>query len=511
MTPISHNCTPNLASDGREISIWQSGKRLLLDRFTLDLLRDATTYVVELDANCDHGYRPVKRSVSLLEGPPWWPNAGLKHVVVSRLRQLGYRVSLWHSSFAPRRLIRRRWSPTPSQLPTDEDFLNFAAIGENFLLRHDSGRVDVAWLIAQAGLGFEDVWIAVLTGTEQEAKSLASRLSRWVPDVALALGNIAPDHRPRVVVGTVGGLAQRVLDFEKSDVLFVPNALQGITYKNEFPILQVDSRFRLIGFLRSDIQTSRQESDRLITTFGPWNVEMPAHGHYPLPVSVAWQRIHAPAVADIDSVWALKRAGYIEHAPRNRRIASLAETLVLRIWEDVNRLSPGLAALSEVVCEPRVVVVSDTIDHVLRLAEHLPDWPVFVPPGFITDGLPPKFRRILAERNTICPSGPLHIATLSALADVDLADVDVLIWAGGGKGRPVLRASNRIVHNSRKRQLILVDVIDAHNPTLLRWSRRRRRQYDETGWFPPGTDQYEAAIARFWRTRPRIGAQVCTS
>jgi hypothetical protein len=96
------------------------------------------------------------------------------------------------------------------------------------------------------------------------------------------------------------------------------------------------------------------------------------------------------------------------------------------------------------------------------------------------------------------------IATTAALRSLDLATVDVLLWAGGGPTAPPLPANRMAVPECRDRRLIIVDVDDKHHPLLAKWSRRRRRDYEANGWHAPGVNPIEAAVRRFYADQERL-------
>ncbi len=95
------------------------------------------------------------------------------------------------------------------------------------------------------------------------------------------------------------------------------------------------------------------------------------------------------------------------------------------------------------------------------------------------------------------------IATPGGLADVPLAEADVLVRAGGGVGLPPVPGWQLVQANAEDRPLLLVDVDDRHHARLRLEARKRKQAYAARGWYDVGVEPSEARVEAFLADRTR--------
>jgi hypothetical protein len=504
MLPVEETRTP-IASARRShpVRVRVDDQRLFIDAVASEIVRDIRTARWTIEGIHPAGYQLRRYDVPLLHSRSV-PNAGLEPVVHDAVQRAGYIVESGFSRTWPRVLTYRDWAPLPGQPPLDGRYLHRVLLRRDFLVRYSRDGVDPAWLIAQVGLAFPDARLGVLTATRADAKQYATRLRRWLSDVAITSLRFPPDRKPRIAVGTMGGMGHFIVEAWNIDVLFVPDARHALLWHSQTVLLAAHSRFNVVGFLPDDVHVPRFDWRRVGTAFGPYETKIPRHGCYSLPVNVVWQSLRGSTRPGQANDYRLKRDGYARHPVRNRRLACLANALVRGDASAINRLCPALGRALGSFDNLQVVLVTETVDHALTLAERLPGWWLMMDSNVVADGLSAAGALRIGQRLMTGPSCRPLLATAAALKWIDLATVDVLLWAGGGPTIPPLPAHRMAVPEGQDRRLIIVDVVDNHHPRLARWSRQRRRDYEATGWHAPGVNPIEAAVRRFYADQERL-------
>jgi hypothetical protein len=97
-----------------------------------------------------------------------------------------------------------------------------------------------------------------------------------------------------------------------------------------------------------------------------------------------------------------------------------------------------------------------------------------------------------------------EIATFDGLRSRPLQDVDVVVRADGGTGLLPLAPSSLASPSSQPaRPLVVIDVLDRHDPELESARRSRECAYMEAGWRPAGCDAVDFALLTLFPKRGR--------
>lgn len=452
-----------------------------------------------------HGYRVREQLEPLLHRGAVDSDAGLELIVWRLLQKAGYRVQRRWMAGKPRRLPAPDVSRVHPLGPCDDQLFSFVRANHEGIIRYSRPRINLAWLIAQLALALPEATIAVATASKDAAERLVRQLRKWLPDAGMATAKYCPQGFRRVIAATFFGLADPWVEVEKRDVVVVPDAREAISQRGRTALCPMDARFRLFGLLPAGCKLSPRERDRIVAIFGLKQIEIPRHGYHLRPIQTVMLPIEGgPHIPFDTGVLALKRQGIWTHPIRNRRIARLAEAIRKpdTCWLDQHAPAVGRAIQGE-QC-PHVTVLVEGVEHALALAERLPGWPIATGPEVIADGLDRQQRRQLIERHVEWSDSGHCIATTTGLATVNVAALDVIIWAGGGQHLPPLPKEMLACKAAMQQQpLLLVDFRDRHHPRLRRWSRQRMAAYAVAGWFPPGVDPLLARVDAFLAQRPR--------
>ncbi|NLY01907.1 MAG: hypothetical protein GXY83_37965 [Rhodopirellula sp.] len=498
----------------QRIRILFADGRISLDSPCREIAERLVTEARVAVADLDHGYRLRKCQEPLL-GPTVRPNAGLIAAVVHLLEEGGQEpIELVRGSPRPAPLPEPDLALTNQFGPYDLAMLKFVGSKESGLVRYKAGAVDPAWLMGQIALAFPDATLAVLVSSEAEGFRLRRRLSRWIPGVVMrkrrSPANLAIGQ---VVIGTSAGLADYAVEFGKRDIVVVPKATDVLLHYPQFALLAVNQRFRLFGMLPVESSLAPYDHDRLAAAFGFDEIFVPRHGFVQRSVRVVFRPIAGgpPLPLDLGPL-ELKRRGIWDHPVRTRRVARLAEaiaagditSIVAGEILSMQAMMSGATATANIdgLTPGKVVLLVETVEHAVALAERLRGWPVVTGENVVVQGLSSRQRRIIDER-----IGPPHgtgpvIVTAAGLRRVDLNTVGTVIWAGAGPGLPPVPVDRLVVPPDRCRDLILVDFADRHHPQLRRWSRQRQVAYVENDWLLPGVDPVQSRIEHFLATRP---------
>jgi hypothetical protein len=263
------------------------------------------------------------------------------------------------------------------------------------------------------------------------------------------------------------------------------------------PSLAAAFRARLYGLLDRNDRLAPYESDRLRALFGFREVVVPQHGFVERPVRVVWQAIRGGPMEIVQSPSSLlerKRRGVWRNSLRNRRIARLAQRLATNHRAALTTVSPDLANGAT----PSVRVLVENVEHGLILARKL-RWPLLADSNAGPAGLPQVERRVVKASTVYrTPRPRCAVVTAAAFENHCRADVDVLVRADGGGGRPASWGERFLaLSNEPVRPLVLIDFHDHQDPCLQRWSRRRRQAYRAQGWLAPGENPFQVRVQGF--------------
>ena len=268
--------------------------------------------------------------------------------------------------------------------------------------------------------------------------------------------------------------------------------------------LNAASNARLLGFLPDDRKLASRDADHVRGLFGFAEVHIPAHGHYPLPVDVLFEKVtYTPCVPRGADLPTLRRNDIWHNSIRNRRIARLARALH---ENDSSMLRPFRRTAKAVRGRNtrRVAVLVENIEHGLQTAKKLPGWPLITGPDVYLKGFARKDRLILDSVCKASASADYGIFTVGAADQIDPCQIDVLIRADAGLDLPPLDDSKLIVPNSVDHRLLLVDWDDHCHHELGRWTRKRQKAYRDRGWNRPGADPVEERVKAFLARQPKV-------
>jgi hypothetical protein len=310
------------------------------------------------------------------------------------------------------------------------------------------------------------------------------------------VANCYGEEVQQVVIGTYTEMSSDDIMFNKRHIVLAWDALHAIRQYADLPLSTIDSRFRLFGLLPENQQLSPYEQDCLMAIFGPAKLVMPQIGWQRQPVAVAWLTQHAPLIAQSAQGAKLLKKGYWCHPTRNRRIAQAARAITTHNSSTLAQLVPAAVEYFHQYAPQRVAVVTDTLEHAITIAGKLLGWQLLMGPDANTAGFTADQLNLLRDRTSRWHDQEHVILTTAALDQIDVAHLDVMIWAGGGSSCP-LAQTRLLCPVDRPRRLLLIDVDDRHHPQLRRWSRARRKTYEERDWYPPGVTALTGRIQRY--------------
>jgi len=438
-----------------------------------------------------------------VEQMPWGRQAalpaGLEPVVVGLLERAGYSVVREGEPAAPLA------APAVGPGLGDRAVLDFVHSSKRGVIRVGAGVRPEA-LVAQLRLAFPDATIAVAAARREDVRQFGRALKTLIPSACWSLGDDFPADPGPLVVSTYLGLADHGVALHRRDVLVCLDARHALGRDARLAIGHAP-RARLYGLIGRDERLAPCDRDRIWAVFGFEALDVPRHGHVARPVAVAFGKITGGTVPPGADVVALKRKGIWRHPVRNRRVARLAAALAGGEGPRLSAESPAFAAHLAGVAAPRVVLLTEGIEHALGLAERLPGWGLLAGPHVEPAGLNARQRDIL-DRRAGAGVGELcgTIATLAGLSGGHVEVADVLVRADAGIGIPGALAAAQAMPHGTGRPLLLVDFDDRHGPELRRRSRARRRAYLDRGWAVDGAAGPPTPVDLFLATRPRRGS-----
>jgi hypothetical protein len=450
-----------------------------------------------------HGYR-LESQIEPLLGGPRRPNTGLEPVVEYLAVQAGYRVEHRRGTGRPRPLSAPDLARLPGSRAKDVGWLDFLRTRRSGIVRYRQGRVELAWLVGQAGCAFPDARIAVVVVSRAKRERVFGQMRRYIPGVVLVDNGPIPEEAGRIVISSFTDLAHPDIEFEKFDLVIVPDAREALTRQGQLALATVDAKFRLFGLLPIDCKLSPSDEDWIAATFGLGELVIPKHGHEQRAMMVAFAKIaggpQLPVTLDDRT---LARKGIWRSPVRNRRIARVAVALQKQDYRWLTEQAPEVARGLEHGSGQRIAVLVDTIEHALALAPALPEWPIITAADVYQHGLDRAQRRLLAERRPTWSTGRFGIVTAEALATLESGILDVILWAGGGRHLPPIPESQLVGKTGQVTPLLVVDLNDRQHPALRRWTRWRREAYTAAGWYPVGMAPILAKVKRFLAQPPR--------
>ncbi len=360
---------------------------------------------------------------------------------------------------------------------------------DQFLLRFDPGRVEIAWLICQAICAWADHFFVIVVDNEEAMLALNNQLHRLNIDAGLSSSRYLYEGRGnRRVAISLPGLG--MVPWEQADFVFVNPAT--LAARNDFSEkLFQRGLCRTVGLLDVSKKPSPWERAQLVQHYSVNELVLPAHGHGEREVQIHTRRFHPmPLPAFGGNVVKLKRTGIWQHPVRNRILANLAKA-VSSDRAKLNADFPDIALALENRSDLCALVLVENLEHAFALRKSLKGWPVLCGPDPDMNGIESSNIRDPFAFGATCPA----IATFAALEDIQLSEFDCLIRADGGPGVPELDLSFFEAPQKVRQRLLLVDFEDRHHPQLSKWSRRRQKTYAERGWLKFGEDR----VAATWR------------
>jgi hypothetical protein len=470
------------------VTVVQEGQELFVESECGEVLSLLETMKHTVRVDRKHGTRLVPASEPLWQQfddhcTPHLP-AGLAPALFALLGHAGYTVKNDRmTDTLPTPLAEPDFGRAP-----DRPLLEFIQSHERGMILLDRSMVDPVGLIARIAQSFPTATFAVMGTRAEEVKQFAMGLRLHIRDVVWLTGKGCPTHPARVVISTPMGLGDNQVLLPERDIFVALDAVEAIGEPAQ-RALQYAQRARLFGLLDHARRPAPRDRDRIAAWFGFDSIFVPRLGFVDRPVAVAFARIDGGPrpVQNLEGT-ALKREGLWTHPVRNRRLARLAKVLARKSYPEIQEHFPAVAGLLEdVPTFPTVVVLVESLDHALLLADLLPDWSILAGPSVTTAGLPARQVETLKRRRGDGAGPPsLAIATLTGIGAIDLGGLDVLIRADGGDGIPSALASIPIEGDKVANPLLLVDCDDRHRPELRRRSRRRREAYGERGWTVDG-------------------------
>jgi hypothetical protein len=227
-----------------------------------------------------------------------------------------------------------------------------------------------------------------------------------------------------------------------------------------------------------------------------------------LPCSFSWCRGSAARPAHQND-FTLKKFEIWNNDSRNRLVARLARAFIADDQDVLTRSLMRWPARERTGSPANVFVIVENLEHALRLLPKLQSWSILASGLVDLDGLSHAQRDAIANpRSVIDPLVSFGIITHGGMRrhEMPWARADVIIRADGGTDLPGLRVAALVTPTSSVRPLVLVDFDDTHHPELARRAVKRRRAYDNIGWFHPAIEPAGFRIAEFLKERtPRRG------
>lgn len=469
---------------------------------------DITVPKREAVADQTHGYDVREVQESLLTSGRM-PNAGLIDVLSLRALKRGYRLA---------EICESSISTLPE--PADVDQVDYPA-WVRFVHREHRGLVkvpgqfDIAVLIANLVVAYPTARIMFL-GRINNLKPVYARLLRLVPQETRREKQLAfvrngrtlrlteENDVPRVIFCTP--MAAADLDSEKCDIVVIDDAFECMHETMQWPLVQVDGKFRLFGILRRDRKPKPYEKARIHQVFGFRQLDLMDGGRVRRPVHFAWIRhagqapagsvITTPAIGNRRSIESVDpQEAYVHNHKRNEQISRLAKKLrtgaPLREsrFKDIRRWLNGRESQQR-----GVTVVVEHLDHAIQLARKLDNWPIIAAAKNNLHNLSKSTkRRIIARPQQWLPC---QIVVADEGWTCGGFHSDVVIWAAGGVAI-TLPEFWTFTRNSADRPLLVIDFLDDFTEATRKWSYQRRHDLIRRDVFRVGTSAVIGRIHQF--------------
>ncbi len=275
-----------------------------------------------------------------------------------------------------------------------------------------------------------------------------------------------------------------------ADIVFADEVHLLLTEKRRKYVAQYDHA-AMFGFSATPHQRLDNASKCAEALFGPVifriNWKDATASKLVVPITVYWQDVACEKnpIEGIDDLLMRKRHGYWRNKDRNIKIAEVAQEFY----------DQGL----------QVLILVDTIEHVLRIKKLLPEFEVcysdasnsskkFEKQGLL-DGIPPmtKSRRQTLKRQFESRKLMGVIANSVWATGVSFDELEVLIRADGGSSAIAnIQLPGRVARIAKNKKCgILVDFTDKFDPRLEARAMTRRSAYKKAGWkqiLPDGSE-----------------------
>ena len=175
--------------------------------------------------------------------------------------------------------------------PLDLGFLRCVQQHDRALVRYDPSAVDPVRFVAQVGLAWPKLTIAVAVTRIDEARHLRDQLREYLPEiVAVSSRNqVAESEIGRVVIATYNGLGHTGIEIEKRNIVLAWNAIEA-SRPYALSCLGHAKRARVYGLLPTGKTLAPFDQDAIRPLFGFQEVEVPLHGAQVVRVEVVWCR-----------------------------------------------------------------------------------------------------------------------------------------------------------------------------------------------------------------------------
>ena len=463
----------------------------------------------EPSAECDHSSTYVgtrNRFTDALR----IPNAGLKEFVAYLAERHGYQLDV------------RRSIPASSLLPSAErpPWLTYPDVVD-FVQQHESGLVQISGdsaipqILSDLARAFPTIRIVLLANLTALTRAFQA-LQRSFPPTAPTEQQLTLVHDgstpirhdgqviPGIILCTPAGAAE--IDLEKADVVLLWDAYQAMHLAFEWPLIQIDSRFRLFGFWRNTRKPTDYELARLRTVYGFQQLVLWQPGWYRRETHVAYCRSVFPSQLAAPSSDAVpgqvtgartlnSMTAYIHNHVRNEQIRRLATKLsrgsapVHPRYRDVRRWISNHASDRFAIS-----IVVDRPEHAIMLARRLPDWSVIIDRECNLSDVSRRLRRRIQRDQQ--HGSLLRIIDADTARTIRDCDSDIVIWAGGGTS---VDLPDSWLHSccETRRPLLIIDFQDDYSRLARRYTRKRQEGLIERDIYSVGTSPVMGRLQRF--------------
>src|SRR5262249_46655038 len=249
--------------------------------------------------------------------------------------------------------------------PLDLGCLRCIQQHDRALVRYDPSAVDPVRLVAQVGLAWPKLTIAVAVTRIDEARHLRDLLHKYLSKVVAvsSRNQVAESEIGRVVIATYNGLGHTGIEIEKRNIVLAWNAIEA-SRAYALSCLGHAKRARVYGLLPTGKTLAPFDQDAIRPLFGFQEVEVPRHGVQAVRVEVVWcRKVGCSTLPQSLELLQIKRQGLWRNHVRNRQLARLARRLQAAEWQtietDLLAVTAGLVAGYPLA----VVVLVENVEH----------------------------------------------------------------------------------------------------------------------------------------------------